>query len=62
MVRQLVGIEMPIESIEGKWKTSQNRPRTDRLGVVAGLQSRGDSESLAMAELIALSDDPNLPT
>ena len=59
MVNQLVGIEMPIDAIEGKWKTSQNRPQADQMGVVAGLKSRGDGESLAMAELIALSSHPN---
>ena len=57
MVSQLVGIEMPIDAIEGKWKTSQNRPHADQIGVVAGLKSRGDDESLAMAELVALSSD-----
>ncbi|MDR3538138.1 MAG: FMN-binding negative transcriptional regulator [Acetobacteraceae bacterium] len=33
----IVGIEIGIESIEGKWKMSQNRPEADRRGVVAGL-------------------------
>ena len=58
MVNLLVGLEMPIDAIEGKWKTSQNRPRTDQMGVVAGLKARGDGQSLAMAELIELSSDP----
>lgn len=53
MLNQLVGIEMPIDRIEGKWKTSQNRSHTDQIGVVAGLKSRGDPDSLAMAELVA---------
>lgn len=57
MVSRLVGIEMPIDAIEGKWKTSQNRPLADQVGVVAGLKSRGDREALAMAELIALSSE-----
>jgi transcriptional regulator len=57
MVNQLVGIEMPIDAIEGKWKASQNRPHADQIGVVAGLKSRGDGESLAMAELVAQSSD-----
>lgn len=52
MIEQLVGIEMPIDSIIGKWKVSQNRPRADGRGVVAGLQSRDDAESRAMAGLV----------
>jgi transcriptional regulator len=35
--KAIVGIEIPIDSIEGKWKMSQNRPEKDRRGVVAGL-------------------------
>ena len=33
----IVGIEIPITSIEGKWKVSQNRPEADRRGVAEGL-------------------------
>ena len=52
MVRRIVGIEMPISSLEGKWKVSQNRPESDRLGVAAGLRNQGDENSLAMATLV----------
>jgi len=52
LLRAIVGIEMPIARIAGKWKVSQNRPAGDRLGVVAGLRSSADDESLAMAELV----------
>jgi len=34
----IVGVEIPIRSIEGKWKVSQNRLPADRQGVVDGLQ------------------------
>jgi transcriptional regulator len=53
MIARLVGIEMPIDALVGKWKMSQNRPRGDRLGVAAGLRARGDERSLAVAELVA---------
>lgn len=33
----IVGIEIAVESIEGKWKVSQNRPEADRRGVIAAL-------------------------
>jgi len=41
-MKAIVGIEIPIERIEGKWKLSQNRPEADRAGVVAGLSSPDD--------------------
>ena len=51
MVRGIVGIEIEIARIEGKWKVSQNRPEPDRRGVIAGL--RGDAEpGQAMADLV----------
>ena len=41
-LRGIIGIEVPITRIEGKWKVSQNRPVHDRAGVVAGLRGSGD--------------------
>lgn len=52
MIARLVGIELPIGSITGKWKVSQNRPIDDRLAVATGLRSRGDDVSRAMADLV----------
>jgi transcriptional regulator len=52
MIGALVGIEIPISRIHGKWKVSQNRPFADRLGVAAGLQSQDNDQSRAMAELV----------
>jgi transcriptional regulator len=48
----IVGFEMPIRRIEGKWKVSQNRAKSDRLGVAAGLESRGDEQSRAMVTMV----------
>jgi transcriptional regulator len=45
-LKGIVGIEIPIARIEGKWKVSQNRPAVDRAGVIAGLRS-GDAETMA---------------
>lgn len=36
--KAIVGIEIPVTSILGKWKVSQNRPATDRIGVKAALE------------------------
>ena len=50
--RAIVGLEIEIRDIRGKWKTSQNRPAADRAGVVAGLEALGDEAALAMAALV----------
>jgi transcriptional regulator len=51
-IKGIVGVEIPIERMEGKWKVSQNRPESDRVGVVRGLLAEG-SEALPMATLVA---------
>ena len=38
-LKAIVGIEIPIRSIEGKWKVSQNRLPADRQGVISGLKA-----------------------
>jgi transcriptional regulator len=52
LTRAVVGIEIEISAIEGKWKISQNRPEPDRKGVVAGLDSVGSPSSIEMKRLI----------
>jgi transcriptional regulator len=52
LAENIVGIEMPLSRIEGKWKVSQNRSRADRLGVVAGLTGQGSAAAAEMAELV----------
>ncbi len=49
-VRGIVGIEIEIEAIDGKWKVSQNRPVPDRQGVAEGLA--GEPEGEAMRALV----------
>lgn len=49
LLEAIVGIEIPIEQLSGKWKVSQNRARADRDGVAAGLAPRDP----AMAALVA---------
>ena len=51
MLQAIVGIELPIARLEGKWKVSQNRPAEDRAGVAAGLGG-GDPVQRAMADLV----------
>lgn len=57
-MKAIVGIEIPIDRIEGKWKLSQNRPAADRTGVVAGLNDPQDPDkNEAMAQLMAQRGD-----
>lgn len=39
-LKSIVGFEMPVASIDGKWKMNQNRPEADRTGVIEGLARR----------------------
>lgn len=48
----IVGIEIALTKLIGKWKVSQNRPATDRDGVVKGLNERDDADSLAIARWV----------
>lgn len=43
LLGMIVGIEIPIEQLVGKWKSSQNRSDADRAGVAAGLSAQGRS-------------------
>lgn len=52
-IKGIVGLEIPIASIEGKWKVSQNRPAADRAGVVEGLCTVKEADADAMAKLVA---------
>jgi transcriptional regulator len=50
-IKAIIGIEIPILAIDGKWKVSQNRSAADRQGVYNGLRNEGISD--AMAKLVA---------
>jgi transcriptional regulator len=52
LLRGIIGFELPIRKLEGKWKVSQNRDETDRLAVVKGLEELGTPESLVMRGLV----------
>jgi len=49
MLRGIVGVELTITRLEGKWKASQNRSEPDRQGVAEGLEREGEA---AMAALV----------
>ena len=51
-MKNIVGIEIEIAGLEGKWKVSQNQPEVNRRTVAAGFSAgEGTSE---MAELVRL--------
>ncbi|KAB1074363.1 FMN-binding negative transcriptional regulator [Methylobacterium planeticum] len=51
-LRGIVGIEIALTRLAGKWKVSQNRPEADRAGVVAGLTREAGADD-PMARLVA---------
>lgn len=58
MLPAIVGIEIAIERIEGKFKLSQNHPERNRLGVIAGLRRRDGDGDAELAALMALQEGP----
>ena len=52
-MRHIVGIELPIESLVGRYKLSQNRNTADREGACAGLASAPTERERNLAEAIA---------
>jgi transcriptional regulator len=53
MLGLIVGFELSIVSLTGKWKVSQNRPQADRHGVVKGLRDLSDADSHEIAAMLA---------
>jgi len=49
-LRGIVGVEIAVETVEGKAKLSQNRSEADRRGVVDGLRASGDPEDAVVAD------------
>jgi transcriptional regulator len=56
MVDQIVGIEVPLRSLEGKFKLGQNRTPADRRGLAAGLGAEQPDIAAALRRL------PGCPT
>ncbi len=48
----IVGFEIDIERLEGKWKLNQNHPVERRSQIIRGLQSTGRHDELQIAELM----------
>jgi len=52
MLAAIVGLEIEILSITGKWKVSQNQSEINKQGIVAGLSNEETSDSLNIANLV----------
>lgn len=52
-IKGIVGFEIPIRRLEGKWKVSQNRSARDKQSVIAGLTELNTPDSLTMKDLVA---------
>lgn len=61
LLQAIVGIEIPITRLVGKWKISQNQPLANRHGVVEGLAAADGDDAQALAALMraALPRDEN---
>ena len=51
-LRGIVGVEIEISDLSGKWKVSQNRSDADRAGVADGLGGEAAADASAMARLV----------
>ncbi|MEO6925952.1 MAG: FMN-binding negative transcriptional regulator [Rhodanobacter sp.] len=49
----IVGLEVTIDRVEGKFKLSQNHPARNRAGVIAGLHERDSDGDAELAALMA---------
>lgn len=49
----LIGIEIPITRLRGKWKTSQNQPEANRVSVEAALRAVAGDNAATMADAVA---------
>jgi transcriptional regulator len=52
MLRAIVGVELPIQRLEGKLKASQDEDLPDRLGTVRALRADPSGEAQALAGLV----------
>jgi transcriptional regulator len=60
MLNGIVGLELTVTRLEGKFKLSQNRPAVDRPRIAAALEDRDDSESHAVAALMREREKPTV--
>jgi transcriptional regulator len=55
LINNIVGFEIVITRLTGKWKVSQNQPEQNQAGVIEGLINSGLRDTEEMAKLVAAS-------
>jgi len=58
MLNGIVGVELTVNRLEGKFKLSQNRPAADRPQIIDALDEREDADSRAVARLMRERETP----
>lgn len=53
LIGNIVGFEIVIAKLSGKWKVSQNQPAQNQAGVIAGLNNSNQHDAAEMAALVA---------
>jgi transcriptional regulator len=56
-IKGIIGLEIPLARLDGKWKVSQNRPAIDQVGVASGLRGLG-ADANAMADEVIARGEP----
>ena len=52
MLKGIIGLDITVTRLEGKYKLSQNRPAADRPGVIAALEAQSNPDAHAVARLM----------
>jgi transcriptional regulator len=52
LARGIVGLRLPITSLDGVWKLNQHRSEADRHGMIEGLDEREDSDARSLASIM----------
>jgi len=52
LIESVIGIEIVITRLSGKWKVSQNQPAQNQASVIEGLRSCGHRDAVAMAAFV----------
>ena len=52
MVKGIIGLDIAVTRLEGKYKLSQNRPPADRPRIAAALEARGGADDFGIARLM----------
>lgn len=52
LLKGIVGIEIPLEKIVGKWKVSKDRPEVDKPGIIHGLMESATPTAATMVDLV----------